>query len=485
MERTKLNKKIKNSSIILYELNEIPPKIINFYINKFPKSNLSRLINKSAYFRTTVNNSRHLHPWSVWPSVHRGVTIEKHKLNFINQDKSESNKYPPIWEIILNSGKDIGVHGSLQSYPPLIDKNTKFFLPDTFAPDARAFPDKLSYLQELNLYLIGISQGTKKLSIPKLIKLFLRILFTKEIKLKTLFILSFHYIKEKCFKKYVSRRSIYQSTLTFDSFIKNLKIHKPIFSSYFTNHLAGMMHRYWKDIFPESFDHSDQSPSKFNKKSILKAIKETDKHIGILLKYAVNNNSDLLIISGMGQDARIREKYIGELQFIDFNKFKKIFFKEDIDAFDILPAMLPDICISFKNPAKIDFFIKKINKITDGNYKPIFEIPYKPEINTLNLSLKLSKRLTLDNEILISNQKFKIDEIGLRIIKRDPGTAYHIQEGSLIWFSEQNSRNNKLRKLANKKYIPDIIEIAPSICKLLGIKIPKYMIKDSPLIKSI
>ena len=414
--------------------------------------------------------------------MHRGVPIEKHKLNFINQDKSESNKYPPIWEIILNSGKDIGVHGSLQSYPPFINKNTKFFLPDTFAPDSKAFPEQLVYLQELNLYLIGISQGTKKIYIPKLVKLFLKIFFAQEIKLKTIFTLIFHYLKEKCFKKYISRRSIYQSTLTFDSFIKNLKIHKPIFSSYFTNHLAGMMHRYWIDIFPESFKALDKAPSKFNRKSILKAIKETDKHIGILLKYAEKNNSDLLIISGMGQDARIREQYIGELQFIDFNKFKRIFLKEDRDNFNILPAMLPDICISFKNPKKMGLFINKIKSITDRDHKPIFEIPYKPEFNTLNLSLKLSKRLALDKEILILNQKFKIDKLGLRIIKRDPGTAYHIQEGSLIWFSK---RNNNLRKLAKKKYIPDIIEIAPSICKLLDIKIPKYMIKDSPLIKSI
>ncbi len=482
MKRLKSNKINNHQSIILYELNEIPPKIINFFIEKFPKSNLSKLINSSAYFKTTVNDSRHLHPWSVWPSVHRGVSIEKHKLNFINQDKSASNKYPPIWEIVLNSGKEIGVHGSLQSYPPCIHKNSKFFLPDTFAPDSKAFPKELSYLQEFNLYLIGVSQGTKKLSIRKLMRLFLRIFLAKEIKLETIFILCLHYFKEKLFKKYISRRSIYQSTLTFDSYIKNLKNHKPIFSSYFTNHLAGMMHRYWKDLFPESFGISHKSSSEFNKISIIKALKETDKHIGILLQYAKNNNSDLLIISGMGQDARIRDQYIGELQFIDFNKFKSILFTEHIDNFDILPAMLPDICISFKNKKIMRIFIENINKITDGDFTPIFEIPYEPELTTLNLSLKLSKRLTLEEEVLILDKKFKLDEIGLRIIKRDPGTAYHIQEGTLIWFTK---RNDELKQLANQKYIPDIIEIAPSICKLLNIKIPKYMIKHSPLINSI
>ena len=65
-------------------------------------------------------------------------------------------------------------------------------------------------------------------------------------------------------------------------------------------------------------------PSKFNKYSIILAIKESDKQIGKLLGFAKKNNSDLLIISGMGQKARERGVYLGELQFHDFQKLKKV-----------------------------------------------------------------------------------------------------------------------------------------------------------------
>ena len=37
-------------------------------------------------------------------------------------------------------------------------------------------------------------------------------------------------------------------------------------------------------------------------------------------------------------------------------------------------------------------------------------------------------------------------------------------------------------KSKDLKYKPNILEIAPAILKMLGIKIPPYMIKDSPLI---
>jgi len=153
MQKDKKNIVEIENSIIFYELNEMPEKILNYFIKKYPKSNFSKIKKKSAYFKTIVNDDRHLHPWSVWPSVHRGVSIDKHNINFINQDKSKAKKYPPLWEIISNSNKNFGIHGSLQSYPPLVNKNTKFFLPDTFAPQPDAYPKELYYLQKLNLLI--------------------------------------------------------------------------------------------------------------------------------------------------------------------------------------------------------------------------------------------------------------------------------------------------------------------------------------------
>ena len=134
----KLNK--ESTRIICYELNEIPESIIRFYIKKYPHSNFSKLLNSSSFFKTNVSEKRHLHPWSVWPTVHRVVASSIHKINFINQDKKSANIFPPIWEYLAKKDITVGVHGSLQSYPPFLNKNIKFFLPDTFAPEPSAHP---------------------------------------------------------------------------------------------------------------------------------------------------------------------------------------------------------------------------------------------------------------------------------------------------------------------------------------------------------
>ena len=131
----------------------------------------------------------------------------------------------------------------------------------------------------------------------------------------------------------------------------------------------------------------------------------------------------------------------------------------------------------------MSFLVVSVNLEPEAAFKPIFTIPYTPQLNTLNLSLKLSKRLSEDKTILISNKNLKLEDIGLNIIYRDPGTAYHSPEGSLIWYcNKENKRSQKLIKLAKTNYIPEITEIAPTICKILNVRIPDHMKLDSPLI---
>ena len=43
-----------------------------------------------------------------------------------------------------------------------------------------------------------------------------------------------------------------QPVISFDLYLKYLKNTKPEFSTFFTNHVAGMMHRYWKYLFPNA-----------------------------------------------------------------------------------------------------------------------------------------------------------------------------------------------------------------------------------------
>jgi hypothetical protein len=49
------------------------------------------------------------------------------------------------------------------------------------------------------------------------------------------------------------RRRTYQAVLGFDVFMKLLSETKPQFCTFFTNHVASSMHRYWAAKFPDDY----------------------------------------------------------------------------------------------------------------------------------------------------------------------------------------------------------------------------------------
>ena len=100
-----------------------------------------------------------------------------------------------------------------------------------------------------------------------------------------------------------------QAILSFDVYEKYLLKKKPEFTTYFTNHVAGMMHRYWDNLF-----HPKNSrESLFNRNSIIEAMDISDGHIGKLLKISESHNYELLMLSSMGQDSIDWKDWVPEL----------------------------------------------------------------------------------------------------------------------------------------------------------------------------
>ena len=68
------------NKIVCYELNEVPWRVVDRYLSSRPNSNLAKLIESSSSFTSSTIDSGELHPWSTWPTVHRGV----HNLSLIH-----------------------------------------------------------------------------------------------------------------------------------------------------------------------------------------------------------------------------------------------------------------------------------------------------------------------------------------------------------------------------------------------------------------
>lgn len=154
--------------VIFFELNEVPWRIIDEYVQSRPDSHLARILPTSRQYTSMTADRGHLSPWTTWPTVHRGVNSEHHLIGAFGQDRTEADKqYPPLWEILRGHGVSVGICGTLHTHPTPPDIEAySFFLPDTFASNSEAFPDELETFQAFNLKMARESARNVDTGVP-------------------------------------------------------------------------------------------------------------------------------------------------------------------------------------------------------------------------------------------------------------------------------------------------------------------------------
>ena len=223
-------------SIVVYELNEIPKKILDFYANSHPNSAFAHLRCYGKLFKTITADVGGLSPWITWPTMHRGVSNVEHEISDLGQNLNKVNReFPNIYHMLAKEGVKVGVFGCLQSYPlPENLENYRFYVPDTFAAGDECFPDKLTSFQTFNLSMVRLNARnvSKGIAVKNASKFILK---SKQLglKLNTFIKLTNQLIRERINNDRVVRRRTSQAEIAFDLYLKQLKDTNPDISFFF------------------------------------------------------------------------------------------------------------------------------------------------------------------------------------------------------------------------------------------------------------
>lgn len=446
---------MRKKGLICYELNEVPWRVLDTFVRKFPRSFLAGVIDSCEQFITITEDEGELHPWTTWPTMHRGVCNTEHRLQFINQDKSAAVRFPPIWEVLADNGVSIGVFGSLQSYPPYKSPSTRFFVPDTFAPHANTIPVKLEAFQRFNL---RASSDNKAIVSESNLKYLYHTgdLLRTGVTVSTLAVAAFHLAREKASANYKILRPLLQPRFAFDVYFQSLRQHKPLFSTFFSNHAASMMHRYWSDLYPDDFV-ARETRDKIRASAIMRAVLIADKQIEALYRFAKREDYALAVASSMGQEAIERGAYEPEIFLRTIDKLLELF---DLPGSCVMqPAMQPDITLKFKDRDRLYKFCERLAQLQTLDGKKILEPRYQPAGTTLNITAVRGSGLRGSSDLLFNESKVVPHKIGIELITRDQGTGYHCREGSLIWMDAGLRRQKgPRRKIDSRAYFKMILE---------------------------
>jgi hypothetical protein len=464
--------------LILFELNEVPYRVLDWYASEKPRSNIAQLLSVSRQCRTSVKAARgELNPIITWSSLHRGVSDDQHGVSAFGQplDKADA-QYPPIWRILADHGIRTGVFGSLLSYRiPENLSNYAFYFPEPLANEPTTYPSYLMPLQEFNLSMTRRSGRQVSATIDwKLAARMLPTLPKLGLTPGTCAAVARQLAGERISPHLKGRRRSIQSMLAFDVFMKQLQQYRPAFSTFFTNHVASAQHRFWAALFPEDFAdlrHDGEWRQRYSHE-IEYAMDVADGFLGTVMRFVADHPEYILLVgSSMGQEAANGEPNNSYLEINDFARFMQRLGLEPA-AYARKAAMFPCYGVTVQPPYVDQFRERLASMRIDG--RPISVEHHDGGYSLLDFDYRNYGGPGLAE---LSGQQVAFQDVGIGVVEDEEGvylSGNHQPEGIfLIYDREHPDRHRGQRDNVS------VLEIAPTVLKHFGIPIPAYMPEPS------
>jgi hypothetical protein len=280
----------------------------------------------SKQLATVCEDQVELDPWISWPTLHRGVIDEEHRILHLGQSLDfADHRYPPVWRLLTSQGIKVGVMGSLHSsHVPDDVERYAFYVPDFFANESFAHPPDAVAFQRFNLSMTRRSARNVETGLPLRSAVdFLKYYTTHGVS-RTSVTATFKELSTETFHHHLRcrRRSI-QPLLSLDVLLHLMRRTWPDFATLYTDHVAAAVHRYWAAAYPDDPGGTVMSDEwrRLYKDEIQYAMDCLDLMFGRLMKFAQKNVYMLLVYSSMGQGAHKSEATSRFVTIVDLDKF--------------------------------------------------------------------------------------------------------------------------------------------------------------------
>jgi hypothetical protein len=481
-----LEDSLKQRKIILFEMNEVPFKVIEYFVRKNPNSVLATFLSSSKQFNTVCEDQVELDPWISWPTLHRGVIDQQHRIFHLGQSLEDANKmFPPVWELLSENGLKVGVFGSLHSSAiPSKLENYSFYLPDVFDDNGFAYPESLKSFQKLNLLMTRESARNVSSNIPVKEALTFFVKYVNQgINLNTLRLISSQLLIE-LFKPYLkSRRRAIQPVISMDIFLSLTKQTLPDFATFYTNHVAAAMHRYWTAAFPNDIPDNTMSENwcKKYEDEIYYSMNVLDQILKELKAFVDKENYVLLITSSLGQAAIRSEESNGFLTITDVSTFMAAVGLKPQD-WKLKHTMVPSVSVIVED-SKADLFESNLKKISaDGksmimDHKEVAPLSFDRQgDNSFQIFILFDNNYT-PSSVKFEDKTIELSDIGVGFFANQDNVSCagrHTPFGSLLVYDPLH------KAISTNRTNISTIDIVPAILNNFGIKSPTYLNPPDP-----
>lgn len=461
----------RNRAVVL-EVNEVPLSLFRHFAERYPASNIARLLDESGVLVTEANDVAEdvLYPSQTWASFNTGAPYDRHRIHWYNDPKPD--RYPFYWQILARHGRTVGLvntlHAGAAAERLAQDDRIRFLLPDVFAADSDTRPARYRAFHRFTCEMAGENRrvtsfrpGAREIrvgcSLPWL-----------GVRIRTLVELAATVAQTAAGRRTRERLRNAHFTLTADIFTALLKRHDVDLAVFFTNHLAGNMHRYWYALFPEEYSEAicDEDRVQCHADEILFACRQLDAFIGEMMNHCRATGRVLLVVSSMGQCARrsVDTRRDTVHQIGDVDRFLSVLGAPSY-PYRSLGAMFPQYSLAFDGEPQareVFRFLRDKGIHTAANWLDIND-------NVVTITLRQDDWLDRARDALGSH--LTPDALGLEPIRIEdhPSTRHHPDGTLLIYPGSPPGRGSPSRV--------GYLEFAPALLAFFGLPRPDHMVE--------
>jgi hypothetical protein len=266
------------------------------------------------------------------------------------------------------------------------------------------------------------------------------------------------------------RRRTFQVVLAFDIFMKQLRKTKPGFATFYTNHAASAMHRYWAAAFPGDYEGSEYDPAWIARFSgeIDFAMSWFDAFFERMSGFVdAHPDYELWVTTSMGQAATRAVRLETQLYLTDLAPFMATL-GFPAEQWERRPAMEPQVAVQVDERAADRFRSAVKDVLVDG--API-EVDER-ERGFFCISLGQPNLAGRVEEAVIAGRGVPFNQLGMEHVPIEDQTnsnAYHVPGGILLIYGAGMAARSAGRPVIST------LDIAPAILRNYGITAPSYM----------
>lgn len=435
--------------VIQLELNEISKNAVKHLIQKGKLPNFKKINKKWSYYQTTSEQQyEHLEPWIQWTTAHTGKSFSEHRIFRLSD--AIHLEHPQIWETLSNHNIESCIVGSMNAIRGKTSGG--FFFPDPWSKDGVTYPSEIQPLWDLISKKVQ-SHATSPIKFHDIMKGF-RICRQFNLPINLYRKIATQLILQKiCTKTKWKLPGIFDLFL-FEIFRYLLKTQHCQYYTLFLNSVAHYQHHYWRNFQHELFDHSINSPDcKLSHDPMTYGFEIYDKILGDILEYAKNQDTLVIVVSGLSQEPFLHKENQGGMNYYRLYSHKGLMTKLGLQNYRALPMMSRDWQVEANNQTQLNHAKTVLSALHVDN-EPVFKVA-QSTANSLFIETAITRELG-DNPIVKDQQNKAIGTFTDYFHKTAVKSGHHIGDGSM-WISISQTKNNEKNKLRLTNLYPFIL----------------------------